>query len=112
MSENNNNKRKNKRLHCEVPVYGKANTRYDRVTTVDFCKDGMGLITEDEISVNEEIAIQIDLDEDDPVFVIGKVKWINPIADSQKYRIGMSFENVFRGSKTRLKKFFNGKNEE
>ena len=104
-----NNKRKNKRVACQVPVEGKENTHFARLTTVDVSKQGLGLITEDEINVNEKIAIQLDFNQEDPVFVIAKVKWITQIKPSHKYRVGMSFENVFRGSKTRLKKFFTGK---
>jgi Tfp pilus assembly protein PilZ len=106
------NKRKSKRLNCIVPVEGKEGSIFDQLKTVDFGKGGLGFISQYRIPINKEIAIEIDLKEEEaPVFVIGKVKWIYPLINSNNFRIGVSFENIYKGSKSRLNKYFRKSNE-
>ncbi len=105
-----NNKRKNKRFDCLVPVDGKKDSTFDGIRTVDYSKSGIGFISKNEIPVNQEIALEIDLDEmGDPAFVIGRVQWVRPVPESGCYRIGMEFKEVLRGSKSRLDQHFMGK---
>ncbi len=102
---NAQNKRKNSREECFVPIDGKSGDLFEQVVTTDISRTGMGFISQNEIPVNKEIPIEIDFEESgDPVFVIGKVKWVKPIADSGNFRLGLNFETVLRGSKTRLNK--------
>ena len=101
------NKRKNERLALQVPVEGKTGDVFDHINTIDFSRGGFGFICDHEVPLSKEIAIEIDLEKDGtPVFVIGKVKWVEPMIDSAKFRVGLSFESVFKGSKTRLNKYF------
>ena len=101
------NRRKNKRLNCLVPVDSKTNSIFDSMKAVDISKGGMGFIAQHKLALNQEIAIEIDLDQEDmPAFVIGKVRWVQQVPGTEYYRVGMSFENVLRGSKSRLDKFF------
>ncbi|VAW45295.1 hypothetical protein MNBD_GAMMA03-988 [hydrothermal vent metagenome] len=101
------NKRKNRRFDCLVPVDSKHESVFDQTQTVDFSKNGIGFISQQEIPVNSEIAIEILLEEDgEPVLVIGKVEWVRPIPHSTQYRIGMTFKDVMRGSKSRLDNYF------
>ena len=58
-----NNKRKNERLNCLVPIDAKADGKFDKTFTVDISKGGMGFISEKEIPVNEKIAIEIEIEE-------------------------------------------------
>ena len=103
--------RKNERLNCVVPVEGKEGGLFDNTKTVDFSKGGLGFLSKNEIPLNKEIAIEINLGEtDDPVFVIGKVMWVRPAEnEASQFRIGLSFDEVLRGSKSRLQEYFKTK---
>ena len=99
--------RKNRRFNCLVPVEGQKDKWFDGSQTYDLSKGGMGFISQSEIPVHEQIPIEMELIEGgDPVFVIGKVRWIEQIPGSTQYRLGLTFEVVLRGSKTRLTKYF------
>ena len=101
------NKRKNERFSCLVPVIGKEGSTFDHTKTVDFSKGGIGFISQNEVPIDKEIAIELDLDEkEEPVFVIGKVKWVHPVLNSHMFRIGVYFENILKGSRTHLSKYF------
>lgn len=101
------NKRKNTRLSCEVPLEGKKGGIFDESNVIDISKGGLGFISPRRIPVNKRIPIELDLAEEDyPVFVIGKVLWARAIEGSSNYRIGVTFEDILRGSKARLQKFF------
>lgn len=99
--------RKNKRTECFVPVDGKEGTVFDQVATVDISKGGLGFISRHRIRINKKIPIEIAFSEEgDPVFVLGKVKWVGPLAGTKNYRVGLIFEDIFRGSKSRLNNYF------
>lgn len=101
------NKRKSERIACLVPVEGKLGGIFDHAATLDFSKEGVGFISERRIPLHKEMTIALDLAlEEDPIFVRGKVRWIKPIAGSDKFRIGIFFENFLGGSQSRLKQYF------
>ncbi|MBP9853369.1 MAG: PilZ domain-containing protein [Candidatus Omnitrophica bacterium] len=101
------NKRKNKRLNCEVPVESKEGAIFDASSVVDISQGGLGFVSARRIPVNKRIPIEIDLKEDDDsVLVIGRVLYSKLISGSSNYRIGVTFENVMRGSKVRLQQYF------
>lgn len=101
------NKRKNQRKNCFVPIDGKSGSPFDQTTTVDISKGGIGFVSERKIPLNSKIAVEIDFSpEETPVLVIGKIKWVTPINGSKKYRVGMIFDDVLRGSKSRLQQQF------
>ena len=101
------NQRRAKRYDCLVPVDGKKGSLFGQTLTFDISKGGLGLISHLKIPLNKTIAIALDLSEnDEPVLVIGKVRWINPIASSGQYRIGMSFDEVLGGTKSRIEEYF------
>ena len=103
MSEN----RKNRRYACVVPVEGKKNSVFDHTQVIDFSKGGIGIVSQHRIPVNKEVPIEIDLTaEGDPVFVLGRVQWVERITESNSYRIGMTFKDVLQGSKSRLRDYF------
>ena len=104
------NKRKNKRQACFVPVDGKRGGPFFHARTVDISKNGVGLVAQKRLPVNEEITLQLDLSlEDIPVLVRGEVKWVKPMEKSRNYRIGLLFKNIYTGSKLRLNQYFRGK---
>ena len=106
------NKRRNKRLTCVVPLEGQEGGVFDSTNVIDFSKGGLGFISSRRIPVNKRIPIQLDLQEDDmPVLVIGRVKWTRAINGTGQFRIGVTFEEVMHGSKTRLQKYFRDNNE-
>ena len=102
------NKRKLQRVSCWVPVDGKQGGFFQQTRTVDISKSGIGFVSHKKIPLNQRIAIELDLSqEDEPVFVIGKVRWVYPIARTGHYRIGLSFTDFKQGSKSRLEDYFN-----
>jgi Tfp pilus assembly protein PilZ len=99
--------RKNTRTVCVVPVDGKEGSVFDRTHAVDFSRGGLGFVSGHRIPVNKKIPIEINLsDEGVPVFVIGRVKWVQPIPESKSFRIGVTFTDVLPGSKSRLVRYF------
>lgn len=101
------NKRKNERRNCAVPVDSREGSLFDKSKTIDISKGGLGFISKNVIPLHKEIPIEIDINEDsDPVFVVGKVEWVEPMADSSNFRVGISFNQVLDGSKSRLIQYF------
>ena len=107
--EKASDKRKMKRVDCSVPIDGKKNSVFAHVKTIDFSKGGLGLISQDAIPLNKEIAVEIDLGENqEPVLVRGKVKWVVPIKNTPNFRVGLSFEDFLSGSQSRLSQYLQG----
>lgn len=101
------NKRRDSRFGCHVPVDGKKGGLFDDTQTIDISKGGMGFVSTHDIPINQTIPIQLDLgDNEEPVVVVGRVQWSRPIKGTKQYRIGLIFESVIQGSKSRLKKYF------
>jgi len=101
------NQRKNERHACLVPVDGKDGSVFDQTLTVDFSKKGLGFVSSHRIPVNKEIPIEIELMEyGRSAFVLGRVQWVHRIFNSKSYRIGVSFKDVLRGSKSRIDQYF------
>ena len=103
----NINHRKSKRVSCLVPVDGKKDGVFDQTKTIDISKGGVGFLSIHKIPLNQKVAIEIELDENsEPVIVVGKVRWVEAIESaSEMYRVGMSFEDILSGSKSRLTKY-------
>lgn len=103
-------KRKEHRWECLVPVEGKEGSPFERIRTSDFSKCGFGFVSHFKMPLDKKINIEIDLTKDgEPIFVVGKVKWVRPITGTDDYQVGVSFEEVLRGSKGRLDKYFQDK---
>ena len=101
------NQRKNERHACLVPVDGKDGSVFDQTLAVDFCKRGIGFVSSHRIPINKEIPIEIELTIDGKsAFVLGRVQWVHRILNSKSYRVGVSFKDVLRGSKSRLDQYF------
>jgi len=103
------NKRSEGRQGCFVPVEGKEGSAFDDTQTVDISRHGIGFVSSHPHEINEKVAIEIQLSPDtEPVLVLGIVKWIRKLSDSDNYRIGLNFQEVLSGSESRLKKYFQG----
>ena len=101
------NRRRNNRFPCAVPVDGKKGSPLGQIATVDFSKGGIGFISRSNLPLNKSIAIELDLTEDEsPILVIGKVKWVRHLANSAFYRIGLAFDDFINGSKAPLIRYF------
>jgi c-di-GMP-binding flagellar brake protein YcgR len=97
--EDFSNKRKTPRFDCDVPVDGKEGAVFSSTKTTDISRDGMGFLSDHAIPLNEKIAIELALKPDaEPVLVIGEVKWVRKVANTKKYRIGLTFADVIDGS--------------
>ena len=104
------NKRKTLRYTCAVPVDGKQGGPFERSKTVDFSPGGIGFISKHGITVNKEIAIQLDLSEQGHcALVVGKVQWVNPIAETNNFRIGVSFRDMLQGTRSHVKDYLRDK---
>ncbi len=104
------NKRKNPRHTCTVPVDGKQGGPFESSKTVDFSQGGLGLISNRRISLNKKIAIQLDLSEEgQSALVVGKVQWVSPIAQTNHFRIGVAFKDMFQGSRANVKDYLRNK---
>ena len=101
------NKRRAERQNCTVLVDSKPGTELENIITVDISKSGIGLISSQSLPLNSKIAIELDFDPSgEPVLVFGEVRWVSPIPNSDRYRIGLTFSEVLSGSKTRISKYF------
>ena len=101
------NYRMETRNNCFVPVEGKGDSSFDQTQTVDISCHGIGFISSYPHNINEKIAIEIQLKPGtDPVLVIGIVKWVLRLSDSEQYRIGMNYDEIFSGSQKRLDRYF------
>ncbi len=101
------NKRNDSRHGCFVPVEGKEGSAFDDTQTVDISRHGIGFVSPHPHEINEKVAIEIQLKPDtEPVLVLGVVKWVRKLSDSDQYRIGLNFAEVLSGSQTRLNKHF------
>lgn len=104
------NKRKNPRYICAVPVEGKEGGPFESSKTVDFSQGGLGLISNHRVSLNKEIAIQLDLSQEgQSALVVGKIQWVNPIAQTNHFRIGVVFKDMPQGSRTSMKDYLRDK---
>ena len=101
------NKRKNQRYDCLVPVDSGARGPFGDSKTVDFSKGGLGFVSRHRVALNKEIAIQLDMSpEGDPTLVMGKVKWVTRVADTENFRIGVVFEEIRKTAKANLTDYF------
>jgi len=104
------NQRSESRHNCYVPVEGKAGCEFDRTKTVDISRHGIGFLSSQNVGLNQKIAVEIVLRPNtEPVMVVGVVKWVRKLTDSDQYRIGMVFSEVISGSPTRLDKYLSAK---
>ncbi len=99
-------KRKEERFECFVPVEGKEGTSFDSTQTIDISKNGIGFISSKSVPLDKKIAVELVLNPpSDPLVVLGQVKWVRQISDSENYRVGMWFSEVLSGSSSRLVKY-------
>jgi len=100
--------RRASRQSCLVPVDSKPGTIFDQVRTVDISPGGIGFVSSAKLPLRKKIAVELLLTPDaDPVLVLGEVRWVKPIAESELYRVGMKFvKSVADNSRTRLKQYF------
>jgi c-di-GMP-binding flagellar brake protein YcgR len=104
------NQRSEARYNCFVPIESKEGSEFDRTKTLDISRKGIGLISSQYIGLNQKIALEIVLKPNtEPVMVIGVVKWVRKIGDTDQYRVGMMFSEIISGSSTRLDKYFSSK---
>lgn len=102
------NKRTEARHDCYVPVEGKDGSEFDQTKTTDISRHGIGFLSAHSIPINQKIAVEIALKPNtEPVLVIGVVKWVRKLSDSDQYRVGMTFSEILSGSPARLDKYFN-----
>ena len=101
------NKRTESRHSCQVPVEGKEGSVFDDTQTIDISRHGIGFVSPHPHALNEKVAIEIQLKPNtEPVLVLGVVKWVRKISDSETWRIGLNFQEILSGSQTRLDKHF------
>ena len=101
------NHRKSARFGCAVPIESKEGGIFDETATIDFSKGGIGFISRKSVPLNKKIIIELNLSPDDePFLVAGRVKWVHYQESSETYRIGLAFEEILKGSRSRLNQYF------
>jgi c-di-GMP-binding flagellar brake protein YcgR len=101
------NNRIETRNNCFVPVESKSDSSFDQTQTVDISPHGIGFIYPYAHSINEKIAIEIQLKPNTrPILAVGIVRWVHKFSDSEQYRIGMNYDNISLGSQRRLDRYF------
>jgi len=101
------NNRMETRNNCFVPVESKSDSSFDLTRTVDISRHGIGFISSHPHNINERIAIEIQLKANtDPVLVMGHVKWIRKLSNSEQYRVGMNYDEIISGSQRSLDRYF------
>ncbi len=104
------NQRSEDRFNCLVPVEGKEGSQFDQTKTLDISRHGIGFLSAHPIGINQKIALEIVLKPNtEPVMVIGVVKWVRKLGNSDQYRVGMVFSEIISGSPTRLDKYLTSK---
>ena len=84
-----------------------SDSSFDQTQTVDISCHGIGFISSCPHNINEKIAIEIQLKpHTNPVLVIGVIKWVRRLSDSEQYRIGMNYDEISSGSRRRLGRYF------
>ena len=100
-----NNKRRNSRTRCLVPIDAKRGGALDRTQTTDISRGGVGFVSRSAIPVAEKIAVELELGpEQNPILVMGQVKWIQADQDTDTYRFGIEFGKLLSGDRARLRK--------
>ena len=104
---NNKNHRKAKRHICAVPIETAGATPFNHTYTIDMSRSGMGFVSSKQIPIDQTIGVELNLSpKEDPIYVLGEVKWVEPMNDTHHFRIGMRFADVLDGSQANLNKFF------
>ncbi len=68
------------------------------------------MISNRRLSVNKEIAIQLDLSEDGhSALVVGKVQWVSPIGETNSFRVGVAFKDILQGARSNLRSYLRSK---
>ena len=104
---NKNERRRNERKSCLVPVESKQGSAFAQTQTVDISKSGLGFISKKKIPIDKKIAVELDFPSQiEPALVLGKVKWVSKISRTPFYRVGMVLvEDLSTGSKNKLKDY-------
>ncbi len=101
------NKRKNKRHHCYVPVEGKRGEPFAGSQTIDISSDGAGLLINSFVQVKSEMPVELDVaPSSDPILTMGEVRWIKRIPNSEQYRVGLYFKDLKQNIKSRINRVF------
>ena len=99
-------RRKALRQRCLVPVDGKQDSIFGKSQAIDFSKTGMGFFSSVSIPLQTKVAIEIELNsQGESVVVVGRVKWVRQLTDSEAYRYGVQFEQLPPTVRSRLSKY-------
>lgn len=101
------NQRQEKRWDCVVPVEDGHNPEFTGAQSLDFSRKGIGFVTKMPVAVDREIAVALDLSESgSPVFVKGRVAWVQSIPGTAQFRVGVTFKDVLGDGQNRLNEYF------
>jgi len=103
----NKEKRRDDRYSCYVPVMCKKGTMFDQSQTTNISSGGAGFVTHRFIPVKTKMMVEISLTPDsEPIMAVGEVMWVQHVANSDNYRIGLKFIEISSPVKSRLEKYF------
>jgi len=85
-------------------------TAFEHSQTRDISENGIGLISQKFIPKNSKLILEIALaPATEPLMALGKVKWVEKVGYSDSYRLGMEFEDLSPGTRSRLSRYFRGR---
>jgi len=84
--------RQSPRQGCAVPIESQSGNVFSASRTVDISQGGLGLVSSRYIPVDEEIPVEVAFSPDEePVWLVGRVKWVVPVAETGLFRVGLNF---------------------
>ena len=85
------------RIKTKIPLrfLNPTNGREGTADTVDISANGLGLITNEDLSTLTPLEIWLDIpDYREPFYTRGEVVWSEPSADINQYRVGVQLEKA------------------
>lgn len=85
------------RIDAEFPLrfLDPVNSREGAAETLDISANGIGFITNEDLSVNTRLEMWLDIpDQHEPLYTRGEVVWSKISSDTQKQHIGIHLEKA------------------
>ncbi len=104
-----NNKRESKRLAIEIDGsyrIWESDFPFAVITTVNISHTGICFKTDHEIDSGNSVELKMKMGTDEPLSLLGKVIWCNPIYDTGNFNTGVKIMNVNSDDAKQFIKFY------
>ena len=97
-------KRKYMRFNIFLDALCKSCGFQKKLKVDNFSREGLGILSEDEIPEGENVEIELLIPGDNiPVIVSGEIAWTTKInAESEKYKSGVKFKTIDNSDRSRI----------